>query len=101
MTFQEWHDKGVKLFGEDKAKWAFVCPSCGHVATVQDYRDAGAPTGAVAYSCVGRWKGPRSNAFHGSGSGPCNYAGGGLIRLNPVEVDGEFYFDFAPGKEAE
>lgn len=101
MTYQEWHDKGVKLFGEDKMKWAFVCPSCGHIATVQDYHDAGAPVSALAYSCVGRWQEKRAEALQGPGSGPCNYAGGGLFRLNPVEVDGEFYFDFAPGKEAE
>ena len=99
MTFQEWHDRGVKLFGEDKEKWAFVCPSCGHVATVQDWHDAGAPTGSVAYSCVGRWKEKPSDAFQNSG--PCNYAGGGLFKLNPVDVDGVFYFDFAPSKEAE
>ena len=94
MTHQEWWEKGEQLFGTDIMLWKFVCPSCGHVASVQDYKDAGAPEGAVAFSCVGRYL-PKSNeAFGGPGSGPCNYTGGGLIRLNPVDVDGRKTFAF-------
>jgi len=94
VTRTEWIEKGKKLFGDDMMKWPFVCPSCGHVATAQDYKDAGAPSTVVAFSCIGRWMKDSKEAF-GKDGGPCNYAGGGLIGLNPIEVDEEHYFDFA------
>lgn len=94
MTREKWHKRGVELFGQDEMKWRFVCPSCGHVASIQDYKDAGAPQGAVAFSCIGRYLPNARNAF-GTGPGPCNYTGGGLIRLNPLCVDGVRIFDFA------
>lgn len=96
MTLEEWHAKGVSLFGEDEWKWKFKCPACKHVASVKDYLDAGAPENAVAFSCVGRWLHEKSDAFSNK-PGPCNYAGGGLIGLNPVEIEGRTgrLFDFA------
>jgi len=96
MTREEWYAEGRKRFGDDVMTWQFACPVCGHIASVQDYKDAGAPEGAVAYSCVGRYLPVCSNAFSGE-PGPCNYAGGGLFRLNPVHIDGEEnVFEFAP-----
>jgi hypothetical protein len=99
MTHTEWLAEAKRRFGDDPMAWKFVCPSCGHVASVKDWKDAGAPEGAVAFSCVGRYIGDdvddkiaRDKAFRNSG-GPCNYAGGGLFRLNPVAVD------FEEGKE--
>jgi hypothetical protein len=88
ITREEWHASGEKLFGPDKMKWRFVCPVCGHVQSVQDWKDAGAPESAVAFSCVGRWIPGSRKAFEETGKGPCNYAGGGLFRLNPVELSG-------------
>lgn len=85
-TDDEWQAEGVKRFGEDRMTWRFVCPSCGHVASVQDYKDAGAPSEAVAFSCVGRWL-PNPSEMCVK-PGPCNYAGGGLFGLNPVEIEG-------------
>lgn len=100
MTRDEWEAEGRRRFGDDKMKWAFVCPICDHVATVQEYKDAGAPHGAVAFSCVGRWVGAKRQAFGGEGAGedrpgPCDYAGGGFFMVNPLEVDGYRYFNFA------
>lgn len=100
MTHEEWKAEGERRFGPDPMKWKFICPSCGHVASVQDWKDAHAPQNAVAFSCVGRWAGASdANTFKRDG-GPCQYAGGGLIGLNPVEVrhpDGSVTraFDFA------
>jgi hypothetical protein len=94
MTYEEWYAKGENLFGPDIMRWRFVCPSCGHVASVQEWKNAGAPEGAVAFGCIGRYLPERSEAFGGDG-GPCNYTGGGLIRLNPVDVDGRQTFAFA------
>lgn len=99
-TYEEWVAEAIRRFGKDTMAWKFVCPSCGHVASVQDWKGAGAEDGAVAYSCVGRFLAiPVKDAFSKSG-GPCNYAGGGLFRLNPVTVlmkdGGEHHvFDFA------
>jgi len=86
MTFDEWDKKGIELFGEDRLKWKFKCPICGHVASVQDYKDAGAQDGAVGYSCIGRWVGAKRKAFEGHGKGPCDYAGGGLFAVNPIII---------------
>ena len=99
MTYAEWIAEGTRRFGEDYTKWRFVCPCCGHVASTQDWLDAGAKN-AIAFSCVGRWVGAKREAF-GEGEGPCNYAGGGLFRLNPIQVtceDGRLHhaFAFAP-----
>jgi hypothetical protein len=81
-TMESYHAEAVKLFGEDKLNWRFVCPVCGNSASTQDYKDAGAKMSAVGYSCLGRWE-----------EKGCDYSGGGLFNLNPVEIDGGFYFE--------
>lgn len=97
ITLAEWRAKATALFGPCNLDWRFICPACGHVASVQDWKDAGAPATSAAFSCVGRWTGAAREAF-GTGDGPCNYAGGGLFRLNPVAVvdpDGHVTHAFA------
>jgi hypothetical protein len=103
LTNEKWIAEAKQRFGDNSLAWRFVCPSCGHVASVQDWKEAGAPNGAVAFSCIGRYvgdgKAAADNAFKHKG-GPCNYTGGGLFRLNPVVVlfdDGEKMeaFEFA------
>jgi hypothetical protein len=88
MTHTEWITEGEKRFGTDIMDWAFVCPSCGHIATTRDWKEAGAKAEHVAFSCIGRWTGSKKQIFDKTG-GPCNYAGGGLLRLNPIEVNQE------------
>ena len=98
MTESDWYAEGEKRFGKDRLKWRFKCPSCGYVASVQDWKDAGASSGEVAFSCIGRALGNKKEMYDKTG-GPCNYAGGGLFRINPVKVEhptGETWvFDFA------
>lgn len=93
-----WYAEGEKRFGPDRLAWPFACPLCGHVATGHDWKAAGAPEGSVGFSCIGRWKEKCRDAF-ATGPGPCNYTGGGLFQLNPVQIkDGETvhqYFEFA------
>lgn len=55
LSRAQWFADGTALFGPDPMNWKFVCPVCKHVATARDWKDAGAPEGAVAFSCVGRW----------------------------------------------
>jgi hypothetical protein len=104
-TYAEWHADGVSQFGADEMAWRFICPSCGHVATPADWKSAGAPEGAVAFSCVGRWMPETTGEVFDKKGGPCNYAGGGLFGLNPVLVvqdNGKEHriFAFAPASDA-
>lgn len=88
ILHKEWEEMGTKLFGEDQMKWKFTCPVCGHIASMQDYKDAGAPQEEVAVSCIGRWTGiKRKLDDSGNSNGhPCDYSGYGLFKLNPVKV---------------
>lgn len=103
MTNDEWLEMGIELFGENKMEWRFKCPSCHYVASMRDYKEAGAPVGAVGFSCIGRYKPNPQEAFTKGlkkNTDPCNYAGGGLLCINPllvVDDEGEqhFMFDFA------
>lgn len=101
-THDEWMAEGRRRFGEDTMQWRFVCPSCGHEASVQDWKDAGAPVAAAGFSCVGRWiEGARRAFDDTAGPGPCNYAGGGLFKINPIVVGGDMTaFAFAEPAEA-
>lgn len=93
------------MFGDNTMKWRFKCPSCGFVASAEDYKAAGAPHQAVGFSCVGRWIPigviPEFASEKQNSDGPCDYAGNGLFTMNPVLVqkdDGEIVpmFEFAP-----
>lgn len=107
MTHAVWVAEGERLFGVDRMEWKFVCPSCGHIARTADWQAAGAPEGAVAFACVGRWLPNPSTgeAFAGADvipATPCNYTGGGLFKLNPLlveDLDGKAHrlFAFAEG----
>jgi len=95
MTQEQFQDEAKKRFGDDPMNWKFKCPSCGHVASVQDYKDAGASSKVVGFSCIGRYLPGICQEAFAEGPGPCNYAGGGLIGINPVEIDGQYYFELA------
>lgn len=98
-SHEEWMAEAKRRFGESFMQWKFVCPVCGHVQSVQDYKDAGAEEGMIAYSCIGRLIPGSKDAFQENAKGPCTYAGGGLFRLNPVTVvrggEEHYVFDFA------
>jgi len=99
LTKEEWLAEGKELFGDDQSKWKFVCPACGHVASVKDWRDAGASDGEIAFSCIGRRLEKKRGAFESKGKGPCDYTQGGLFKLCKTIVDGEGYFDFYRGEK--
>lgn len=106
MTYEEWKAEAIRRFGDDPFSWKFKCPSCGHVASVKEYKDAGAKESQAGFSCIGRFMpgvGDK-NTFKEAG-GPCNYAGGGLfITINPIKVTRDdkvmMVFEFAEGVEA-
>lgn len=103
VTYEEWLAEAKAKFGDDSMDWRFVCPVCKHEASVRDWKNAGAEEGEVAFSCIGRHMDKPRKAFEETGKGPCNYAGGGLFRLNPVTVTGgpggdHHVFEFASVK---
>lgn len=105
---KEWLAEAERRYGPDAVSWKFICPVCKHITSGQDWKDAGAPITAVAFSCVGRYLENPQIAFPEKGratKGPCNYTGGGLFQLNPVTIvmdDGTEHsaFDFAPEESA-
>lgn len=102
LTHQEWLGEATRKFGPDAQKWAFKCPSCGHVATVAQYKAAGAKESQVGFNCIGRHK-PTKNTvtiFQADKGDGCNYTQGGLFGLATTFVtfpDGRSLpvFDFA------
>ena len=97
-SIEDWRAEAELRFGADPLSWRFVCPVCKHEASVADWKAVGASEGEVAFSCVGRHQMNARKAFEETGKGPCNYAGGGLFRLNPISITGREHivFDFAP-----
>lgn len=95
-SLADWHREGIRRFGNNDANWRFVCPVCGYVASVQEWRDLKGDA-MIAFSCIGRLLPVCRDAFRGSGPGPCNYAGGGLFKLGPVTIGDreDRYFAFA------
>lgn len=67
-SVEEWRAEAARRFGPDMLKWKFRCPMCGHVASVKDFKDAGA-------------KSPKE----GDSSG-CNWAAYGFFGI-PREHD--------------
>lgn len=89
ISEKDWRSRAEALFGKDPMDWAFECPSCGYVQSVRDflpYRDNGATPNDAYQVCIGRFMGDKNEAFQGKGSGPCNYAGFGLFKLQPLAV---------------
>lgn len=84
LTYDEWMNEAKSHF-ESPQDIAFTCPSCGYVQSVKECREAGHPESAIGFSCIGRTLGT-DKEFGDKTGGPCNYAGGGLIRLNPVKI---------------
>ena len=89
-----WQARAIELFGPDPNHWRFVCPSCGHVQTRQDFRDLGMSDRQldtlIGFSCIGRWQAAERQhvvAFCEQSQGyGCTYAGGGLINISPYQV---------------
>lgn len=109
ITIDEWRKKGTELFGKDSTKWLFVCPVCRTPQTAQDFIDSGLSEdearSSIAIECIGRHL-PKAQSQKAISDAkvikgkPCDYAGYGFFKLNPVAVeddDGHVFniFDFA------
>lgn len=86
ITYGEWLKKGEKLFGENKAKWKFVCCNCGNVQSIEDFEkhNIESPETKVYFSCIGRWTGGKGEL--GNKEKPCNYTVGGLLDISQLKI---------------
>jgi hypothetical protein len=99
-TLKEWQEEMKSRFGS-REEVAFICPSCGKIATVKDHIDAGGESDYAPQQCIGRvnGKGDRNGKDQGFG---CNWAaygflgtlGKGRIVIMPDGKEVEV-FDFA------
>lgn len=80
LTRDEWFALGKKLYGDNVEDWRVRCPMCSHIATVKDFKEAGADGPDSAFvECLGRYTG-KSSPVKGDSSG-CNWAAYGLFGI--------------------
>lgn len=97
-----WIEEARCRFGDDSRLWHFVCPVCETPQSAADFEAhtdlAREKIGSyIGFSCIGRWVrgGCERKAFAPNDKAPsraaigCDYAGGGLFKLNPVTVHHE------------
>lgn len=108
LSYEEWESEGIKRYGKDKRAWKFKCPSCGFIQTFNDflkYINKDKAQGLIGFSCIGRVTEDSKGEYLKNKKQPCNYAGGGLFRLNPIIITKEgteqTYFDFADSLQEE
>ena len=79
-SVEAWKAEGERRYGPDVLEWKVKCPMCGHVATVKDFKEAGAkgPDDAF-FNCIGRYTG-KGSPKEGDSSG-CNWAAYGLFGI--------------------
>lgn len=51
---EEWLAELTDRFGDDRRNWAFQCPACGKVSTMQDFIDVGGYGADASQKCIGR-----------------------------------------------
>ena len=106
QSLKQWQEEGEQRFGEGE-NWAFVCPVCGHVATVSDFIALGQTADDAAQVCIGRINGHmKPHAKAGDNSNGCDWCAFGLLGTigrgrNITFPDGSSceVFDFAEGSE--
>ena len=84
-TLAEWQAEGERRFGPDMLTWKFVCPNCGNVAAIREfkpYRHLGADANAATSACIGLYRGVKEGEAR-----PCRYSAWGPgPRLCTVRV---------------
>lgn len=84
LTQAELLSMATERFGDDPMKVAFQCPSCRDVATLQDFKDAGASPAQAGQECIGRSLGALKKPKPTNKRG-CDWAAYGLFR-GPWEI---------------
>ena len=83
----DWMKELKARFGENPDNWKFVCPVCGHVQSVGDFKAIGADPDRAYSNCIGRVTGSNDS----TGKKGCNYTINGLISLNKTTVISDKY----------
>ncbi len=78
INYDVWIAELKNRFGSDHKKWAFKCPACGNIQTIQDFIDNGIenPETKVYFSCIGRFVKNKG----------CDWTLGGLLKIHKISV---------------
>lgn len=74
----DWLKELKSRFGEDSEDWKFVCPSCGHVQSVADFKAIGVDGNKAYCECISRYK----NIDGKTDKKACKYTICGLFLLD-------------------
>ena len=88
ITHADWLAEGERRFGKNTDAWKFVCPSCGHIQAIGDFRqhkDRGATPDTASQLCIGRFTGAEG-AFDPRSTSPATTPSTGLICLAKTVV---------------
>jgi hypothetical protein len=82
ITIEQWRDRASELLGEPFdtgfMRLTFVCPACGNVASMAEFKAAGASEpSAAAQNCIGRFSLDKG----------CDWAAYGLFDICTLHVD--------------
>lgn len=87
IKIADWLKELRSRFGEDDEEWKFVCPSCGHVQSVADFKAIGVDGNKAYYECIGRYK----NIDGKTDKKACKYTLCGLFVLDhDTVINNEF-----------
>lgn len=78
IKIADWLKELRSRFGEDDEDWKFVCPSCGHVQSVADFKAIGVDGTKAYYECISRYK----NIDGKTNKKACKYTLCGLFVLD-------------------
>jgi len=76
ITKQQYFDELIEKHGSFKDNWACVCPKCGNVQTIAEFKDHDIDPNNVNYACIGRY-------VEGRG---CDFVIDSLVKNHPLEV---------------
>lgn len=78
MLYKDWVAKGERLYGKDWMNWKFKCPTCGHVQSLGEFKNAGVDPNYAIMCCASR--------FNLGGRKDCKWTTGGLLAIGGVYV---------------
>lgn len=87
LKFSEWNKELIERFGGNYENWKFVCPVCGHVQSMADFKAIDKDINLSYSCCIGRFTGSDDK----TGVKGCNYTVNGLFSLNKTTVISEKY----------
>jgi hypothetical protein len=59
LTKDQFLDEVVTRHGFFRDNWAFVCPNCGGIQTIADFKNLDVDANTVTFACIGRYDASR------------------------------------------